>query len=167
VGVDVDGILGRLQDVEVRDYLPAERQGTDSEGEEMDEAEEVAESNIMYLENFEAPEGFEIVPTPDAFLDNKTLAADSYYLMLRVDDGTWMMGYIRDYHPKNKKWNFTIVWENNIPEKQSVKLANYYESGEAKDGAWAYVKRSSNKRRRDDDDDDETDPKRAAPTDTP
>ena len=169
LGVDADGILGRLRDVDVRDYLPAERQETDEEDDEMDEEDEVPECNIVYLDTFEAPEGFEFVPTPDAFLDKKTLAEGSYYMVLRVDDGTWMTGCIADYHPRAKKWNFTIIWENGTPEKQHVKLSNYHESGDAEDGAWAYMKRSSsNKRGRDarDDDDDEG-PNRAAPMVTP
>ena len=149
--------------MDVRDYLPADRQETDSEDEEMPDADDVEDSAVVYLDTFEAPDGFEIVQTPSGFLEKTTLAAGSYYMLLRADDGTWMIGAISDYHPRAKKWNFTIIWEGDTPEKQHVKLANYYESGDAKEGAWAYMKRSTNKRGRDDDDDDDADPKRATP----
>ena len=62
--------------------------------------------------------------------------------------------------------NFTGIWEGATPEKQHVKLSDYYESGAAgaaNDGAWAYIKRASNKRGRAAvPDDDDADPEGAA-----
>ena len=195
---DAQDILGRLNAVTIStdEYLPAEkdhqqhgassrstsrRDGdgneddlseADSDSDEaMSEPEEEPESDVVYFNAFEIPDGFRLVElgNPPAFLSAGEIESRSVYMLLCVDDLSWMLGKIVKYKPRAKKFNFDVQWSPDVDQHQGVQLAKYYSVGTAPEpGHWVYIERAGSERRargddnEQDDDDDITDDGRAS-----
>jgi len=106
----------------------------------MDQASWVANGHWFH-KSLSPPHGFYLLPRPRTFLTPADLQKEDAYIMMLAYGGCWQMGRIVDYTPKGRKYNHTVMWNNNPPLRQQIKLEAYHESGKpARAGAWTYMK---------------------------
>ena len=126
----------------------------------MSEPEEEPESDVVYFNAFEIPDGFRLVElgNPPAFLSAGEIESRSVYMLLCVDDLSWVLGKIVKYKPRAKKINFDVQWSPDVDQHQGVQLAKYYSVGTAPEpGHWVYIERAGSERRTRDDDNEQDD----------
>ena len=80
------------------------------------------ESDVIYFDAFEIPDGFRLITlgAPPTFISAKEVETRALYMLLCIDDLSWMFGRITKYKPRATKFNFDVIWSGDDEEHQGA-----------------------------------------------